>query len=48
MDATHGIADEGDSRSSDKEGGWRPMNFIQTILLALLANPLVFQQAIIP
>jgi hypothetical protein len=24
------------------------MNFLQTVLLALLANPLVFQQAIIP
>jgi hypothetical protein len=49
VDATHGIAGEGDSRSSsDNGGGWRPMNFLQTVLLALLAKPLVFQQAIIP
>ena len=37
---THGIAGEGHSRSSsDNGGGWRPMNFLQTVLLALLANP---------
>ena len=32
VDATHGIAGEGDSRSSsDNGGGWRPMNFLQTV-----------------